>query len=126
MQEPVLKRRRRNVDNPLVFFDIDIGSQSAGKIVFELFSDVVPKVMSFMAQEMTRACSSPHLHGMCASALVLRAIAPLCRLQRTSGSYALEKLKQERNLGSLCISRAAASIGYTTGKCAIFTAFVST
>jgi hypothetical protein len=70
MQEPVLKRRRRNVDNPLVFFDIDIGSQSAGKIVFELFSDVVPKVMSLMAQGMTRACSLPHLHVMCVSALV--------------------------------------------------------
>ncbi|CAK0785606.1 hypothetical protein CVIRNUC_008817 [Coccomyxa viridis] len=43
MQEPVLKRRRRNASNPLVFFDVDIGSQRAGKVVFELFSDVVPK-----------------------------------------------------------------------------------
>ena len=56
----MLKRRRRNVDNPLVFFDIDIGSQTAGKIVLELFSDVVPKVMSFMTQRTIRACSSLH------------------------------------------------------------------
>jgi len=50
MQEPLLKRRRRDAKNPLVFFDIDIGSQRAGKIVFELFHDVVPKVMPFMTQ----------------------------------------------------------------------------
>ncbi|CAL5224429.1 g7113 [Coccomyxa viridis] len=43
MTEPVLRRCRRDAKNPLVFFDIDIGSQRAGKIVFELFSDVVPK-----------------------------------------------------------------------------------
>ena len=45
MTEPVLRRCRRNPQNPLVFFDIDIGTQRAGKIIFELFSDVVPKVM---------------------------------------------------------------------------------
>lgn len=50
MHEPVLKRRRRDVKNPLVFFDISIGSQKAGEIVFELFSDVVPKVMPSMSQ----------------------------------------------------------------------------
>ncbi len=30
--------------NPKVFFDIDIGGKPAGKIVFELFNDVTPKV----------------------------------------------------------------------------------
>ena len=29
--------------NPRVFFDIAIGGRSAGRIVFELFADVVPK-----------------------------------------------------------------------------------
>jgi len=29
--------------NPTVFFDIGIGSESAGRITFELFADVVPK-----------------------------------------------------------------------------------
>ena len=60
MQEPVLKRRRRSASNPLVYFDVDIGSQRAGKVVFELFSDVVPKVMPFMTQLVcnSHSCSS--------------------------------------------------------------------
>merc|ERR1711916_68055 len=29
--------------NPTVFFDIDIGGKSAGRVEFELFADVVPK-----------------------------------------------------------------------------------
>lgn len=68
MQEPVLKRRRRNASNPLVFFDVDIGSQRAGKVVFELFSDVVPKVMPFMTQPVcnSHSCSSMSCqHGTC-------------------------------------------------------------
>ena len=31
-------------DNPKVFFDIEIGGESAGKVVMELFADTVPKV----------------------------------------------------------------------------------
>ena len=30
-------------DKPIVFFDITIGGQAAGRITFELFSDIVPK-----------------------------------------------------------------------------------
>jgi hypothetical protein len=30
--------------NPKVFFDVTIGGKSAGRIVFELFNDVVPRV----------------------------------------------------------------------------------
>lgn len=30
-------------DNPIVFMDISIGTQPAGRIKFELFSDVTPK-----------------------------------------------------------------------------------
>lgn len=32
-----------NVDNPRCFFDISLGGLQSGRIVFELFSDVVPK-----------------------------------------------------------------------------------
>lgn len=32
--------------NPRVFFDMSIGGKPAGKIVFELFADVVPKTVS--------------------------------------------------------------------------------
>ena len=34
----------RNANNPVVFFDITIGTFQAGRIVMELFADVVPKV----------------------------------------------------------------------------------
>ncbi|HFA50995.1 MAG TPA: peptidylprolyl isomerase [Bacteroidetes bacterium] len=33
----------QNPDNPKVFFDINIGGEAAGRIVFELFADEVPK-----------------------------------------------------------------------------------
>ncbi len=29
--------------NPKVFFDVDVAGENAGRIVFELFADVVPK-----------------------------------------------------------------------------------
>ena len=32
--------------NPKVFFDCDVGGKPAGRITFELFADVVPKVTS--------------------------------------------------------------------------------
>ena len=31
------------MENPLVFFDIQIGSRSLGRIVMELFADVTPR-----------------------------------------------------------------------------------
>lgn len=40
----MVRNERRSVDNPLVFFDISIGDEVVGRIVFELFKDVVPKV----------------------------------------------------------------------------------
>ena len=38
------KRQRRELTNPIVFFDITIGSQHIGRILFELYKDAVPKV----------------------------------------------------------------------------------
>ena len=45
MDDKLPKRRRRNPDNPLCYFDITTGGEYAGKIVFELFKDAVPKVV---------------------------------------------------------------------------------
>jgi hypothetical protein len=49
MADPKLERqppknKRRDPENPLVYFDVSIGGHPSGKIVFELFKDVVPKV----------------------------------------------------------------------------------
>jgi len=49
MSDPVLERqapqnKRRDPLNPIVFFNVTIGGAPAGKIVFELFKDIVPKV----------------------------------------------------------------------------------
>lgn len=38
------KASRRNPENPLVFLDITVGGEPLGRIVLELFKDVVPKV----------------------------------------------------------------------------------
>jgi peptidyl-prolyl isomerase D len=40
------KRQRRDTSNPLVFLDITIDGEEAGRIVLELYKDVVPKVKS--------------------------------------------------------------------------------
>ena len=36
-------RPQRHGDNPVVFFDVSIGGQPVGRIVMELFKDVVPR-----------------------------------------------------------------------------------
>lgn len=36
-------RGKPNASNPQVYFDVEINKQPAGRIVFELFADVVPK-----------------------------------------------------------------------------------
>ena len=38
----------RNSNNPVVFFDISIGTFQAGRIVMELFADICPKVIIFI------------------------------------------------------------------------------
>lgn len=32
-----------NSERPLVYFDISVGGEPAGRVVFELYSDLVPK-----------------------------------------------------------------------------------
>ena len=36
-------RPQRHPDNPVVFFDLSVGGQSIGRIVMELYKDVVPR-----------------------------------------------------------------------------------
>ena len=38
-----MNMKQRNASNPLVFFDIAIGKSPPGRIIFELYKDVVPK-----------------------------------------------------------------------------------
>jgi len=35
--------KKRHADNPCVFFDISIGGHSAGRVIIELYADIVPK-----------------------------------------------------------------------------------
>ncbi|KAL1261845.1 hypothetical protein QQF64_007110, partial [Cirrhinus molitorella] len=43
MSNPTPVAKPGNTDNPRVFFDVDIGGEKVGRVVFELFADVVPK-----------------------------------------------------------------------------------
>jgi len=45
-----------NVDNPVVFFDITIGGHAQGRVVMELFADVVPKTAENFRQLCTGEC----------------------------------------------------------------------
>lgn len=43
MSNPAPVNKPSNPDNPRVFFDVDIGGGRVGRVVFEVFADVVPK-----------------------------------------------------------------------------------
>ncbi|KAF3838755.1 hypothetical protein F7725_010523 [Dissostichus mawsoni] len=43
MSHPVPSEKPANSENPRVFFDVDIGGERAGRLVLELFADIVPK-----------------------------------------------------------------------------------
>ncbi|KAM8939998.1 peptidyl-prolyl cis-trans isomerase D [Pelodytes ibericus] len=43
MSQPAPVTRPSNPANPTVFFDVEVGGENVGRIVFELFADVVPK-----------------------------------------------------------------------------------
>lgn len=43
MSHPVPSDKPSNQENPRVYFDVDVGGEKAGRIVFELFADIVPK-----------------------------------------------------------------------------------
>lgn len=49
------KNKRRDPSNPIVFLDVTIGGAPAGKIVFELFKNVVPKVQCHRLDQCTRS-----------------------------------------------------------------------
>ncbi|XP_012507364.1 PREDICTED: peptidyl-prolyl cis-trans isomerase D [Propithecus coquereli] len=43
MSHPSPQTKPSNTSNPRVFFDVDIGEERVGRIVLELFADIVPK-----------------------------------------------------------------------------------
>lgn len=47
----------KNINNPVVFFDLTIGGHAAGRIVMELFADVCPKT----AENFRQFCTGPYL-----------------------------------------------------------------
>ena len=48
-----------NPNNPIVFFDITIGGQKAGRIKMELFADIVPRT----AENFRQFCTGEHRRG---------------------------------------------------------------
>lgn len=64
---PRVRHARRNEANPLVFFDVAIsggptGTVDLGRVVFELFNDIAPKVHAYMHHICTVIVWLPHLH----------------------------------------------------------------
>ena len=53
---PRVKHERRDAANPLVYFDVTIGAGSGatdlGRVVFELYTDVAPKVQALAVSSM--------------------------------------------------------------------------
>eukprot|EP00922_Rhytidocystis_sp_ex-Travisia-forbesii_P021767 GHVS01031877.1.p1 GENE.GHVS01031877.1~~GHVS01031877.1.p1 ORF type:complete len:202 (-),score=43.12 GHVS01031877.1:1138-1743(-) len=54
-----LCRPTRHPDNPVVFFDVSVGSHSLGTIRMELFKDVVPKT----AENFRQFCTGEYKHN---------------------------------------------------------------
>eukprot|EP00922_Rhytidocystis_sp_ex-Travisia-forbesii_P026138 GHVS01038297.1.p1 GENE.GHVS01038297.1~~GHVS01038297.1.p1 ORF type:complete len:202 (-),score=43.51 GHVS01038297.1:1125-1730(-) len=54
-----LWRPTRHADNPVVFFDVSVGSHSLGAIRMELFKDVAPKT----AENFRQFCTGEHKHN---------------------------------------------------------------
>lgn len=96
MTEAILRRCRRDVKNPLVFFDIEIGSMREGKIVFELFSDVVPKVMPYWVSD------------ICKTNCCLKAVLMHCtsNLYVYMSGLVIDMLQTAENFRQLCTGQA--------------------
>eukprot|EP00730_Choanoeca_flexa_P017632 TRINITY_DN8515_c0_g1_i1.p1 TRINITY_DN8515_c0_g1~~TRINITY_DN8515_c0_g1_i1.p1 ORF type:complete len:185 (+),score=35.51 TRINITY_DN8515_c0_g1_i1:3-557(+) len=54
--EPEEKRTKPEVENPIVFFDIEIANQPAGRMKFELFTDTCPRT----AENFRQLCTGEH------------------------------------------------------------------
>ncbi|XP_037891513.1 peptidyl-prolyl cis-trans isomerase 11-like [Glossina fuscipes] len=51
-----IQSQLRNVNNPVVFFDISVGTTEIGRMIFELFADTVPKTAENFRQFCTGEC----------------------------------------------------------------------
>ena len=40
-----IKNSIRDASNPTTYFDVSIGGQPIGRVIFELFADLAPKVL---------------------------------------------------------------------------------
>lgn len=84
---------RRDDANPLVYFDVAIsggptGTVDFGRVVFELYNDIAPKVSTCMS---LHPCCPPLLAPTPAFAPTYLTGAKVARLQKTSASCALGK-----------------------------------
>ena len=88
---PRVKHVRRNEANPLVYFDVAIsggptGTVDLGRVVFELYDDIAPKVAICTLKDFVVAhLLAPYLP--CDGCYICTCARP----QKTFGSFALEK-----------------------------------
>lgn len=116
----MVKRQRREENNPLVFLDISIGGEDIGRIVIELFKDVVPKVFPspdrYFEARVSRngtiivsGCIGLALHARPMPSIWYSNFVRFnprfdCRPRKILEPYALVRLGWGRALESLCTS----------------------
>jgi len=71
------KEKRRETGRPIVWFDVTIGKQTAGRIKFELYSDLVPKT----AENFRALCTGERGHGLTYKGCKFHRIIPKFMIQ---------------------------------------------
>ena len=67
---------KRSLDNPVVYFDIEIRDEEIGRIVFELFADVTPKTAENFRALCTGERGTPRQHKLWYKGSVFHRVIP--------------------------------------------------
>lgn len=67
---------KRSLDNPVVYFDIEIKGEQIGRIVFELFADIVPRTSENFRALCTGELGAPRQHTLWYKGSVFHRVIP--------------------------------------------------